>query len=149
MDLRERVRVFASGRLLTGFDLFRVIALGADGAFSGRGMMLALGCLQALRCNSNDCPVGIATQNPKLSAALDVPDKAQRVRRYHDATIASFHALLGAAGAREPSELDRRHVLRRISLTQVVSLADLYPDPLPAPLGSQRNLTPATARATA
>jgi glutamate synthase domain-containing protein 2 len=133
LGLRDRVRVFASGRVLTGFDLFRAIALGADGCFSGRGMMLALGCLQALRCNTNDCPVGIATQDPALSSALDVTDKSERVKRYHAATIASFHALLGAVGARDPSELDRRHVLRRVSLTRAATLADLYPDPLPTP----------------
>jgi glutamate synthase domain-containing protein 2 len=142
LGLRERVRVFASGRVLTGFDLFRAIALGADGCFSGRGMMLALGCLQALRCNTNDCPVGIATQDPALSSALDVTDKAERVRRYHAATIASFHSLLGAVGAREPSELDRRHVLRRISLTKSASLAELYPELQTTPaLGVPRHAT--------
>jgi glutamate synthase domain-containing protein 2 len=134
--LRHRTKVFASGRILSGFDMFRALALGADGCFSGRGMMLALGCLQALRCNTNDCPVGIATQDPALAAALDVPDKSRRVQRYHAATLASLHALVGAVGARSPTELTRGHVQRRTSLTQVMSLAEIFPRttaPTPAP----------------
>lgn len=126
--LRDVTKVFASGRVLTGFDVFRAVALGADGCFSGRGMMLALGCLQALRCNTNDCPVGIATQDPALTRALDVDDKSLRVKRYHEATLASFHSLLGAVGVSEPSELGRAHLLRRVSMTRIVSLAELYPE---------------------
>ncbi|GMV19276.1 MAG: FMN-binding glutamate synthase family protein [Polyangiaceae bacterium] len=126
--LRDMTKVFASGRILTGFDLLRAIALGADGCFSGRGMMLALGCIQALRCNTNDCPVGIATQDPALTRALDVGDKSVRVKRYHEATIASFHSLLGAVGLSDPSELRRGHILRRVSMMHIASLAELYPD---------------------
>ncbi len=125
--LRQRTKVFASGRILSGFDVFRAIALGADGCFSGRGMMLALGCIQALRCNTNECPVGIATQDPALASAIDVPDKSQRVQRYHAATLASLNALVAAVGVRSPSELTRSHVLRRTSLTQVMSLAEIFP----------------------
>lgn len=144
--LRDVTKVFASGRVLTGFDVFRAIALGADGCFSGRGMMLALGCLQALRCNTNDCPVGIATQNPALTRALDVGDKAVRVQRYHAATMASFHALLGAVGATEPLQLSRAHILRRVSNTRVASLAELYPEVEPRELSDEACMPPSSRR---
>src|SRR5690606_19961033 len=81
--LRDHIRVFVSGKIFTGFHMIRAMALGADACVSARGMMFALGCIQALRCNTDYCPTGIATQNPALVKGLDVADKAERVRRFH------------------------------------------------------------------
>ena len=100
--LRDKIRLFASGKVITGFHMIRAMALGADACLSARGMMLALGCIQALRCNNDTCPTGVTTQNPALFRGLDVSDKTQRVFRYHRATIKSFLDLLGADGAGGP-----------------------------------------------
>ena len=124
--LRTKTKLFASGRIATGFDIFRVLALGADGCFAGRAMMLALGCIQALRCNSNDCPVGVATQDPKLYRALDPVDKAQRVARYHAETVRGLLALVGAAGLAHPDEVTPDHIFRRGSANTVVPLAQIF-----------------------
>src|SRR5262249_50527223 len=85
--LREKVRVIAAGKVVTGFDMARLFALGADTVNSARAMMLALGCIQARQCNSNHCPVGVATQDPKLVVGLDPTDKATRVFRFQRETV--------------------------------------------------------------
>ncbi|HEX7082417.1 MAG TPA: FMN-binding glutamate synthase family protein [Gammaproteobacteria bacterium] len=110
--LRERVRIIASGKVASGFDMIVKLALGADACNSARAMMFALGCIQSLRCNTNQCPVGIATQNPARYEALDVTDKRQRVARYHAATIASFLELLGTMGVAAPERLSPELIFR-------------------------------------
>lgn len=129
--LQERVRVIASGKILSAFHLARVLALGADAAYSARGMMLALGCIQSRHCNRGDCPTGVATQDPARWRALDVDDKAERVRRYHASTLKALRELVGAAGLDAPSQLSRHHILKRVSLADIQPLSALYP-PLPA-----------------
>jgi hypothetical protein len=89
-------------------------------------MMFALGCIQALRCNTNACPTGVATQDPELVAGLHVGDKAQRVARYHKETVKSFFEVLGAAGCERPSELESWNVMRRVSPTEVKNFAEIY-----------------------
>jgi len=125
--LRERVRVVAAGKVASGFHMVQKIALGADVCAAARPMMLALGCIQARRCNSNDCPTGVATQKASLVAGLDVDDKAQRVRRFQHETVASFLELIGAAGLEHPDQLGPRHVLRRVAPAEVRSYLELYP----------------------
>ncbi len=134
LGLRPRVKLFASGRITMGFDVFRALALGADGCFAGRAMMLALGCIQALRCNSNDCPVGVATQNPKLWRALDPVDKGHRVARYHRDTIAAFLDLVAAAGLSNPDDIGPEHVVRRGPDGTVRSLDGYRPPVAPGSL---------------
>jgi glutamate synthase domain-containing protein 2 len=124
--VREHIRIIASGKVVSGFDLFRTMALGADMCNSARGMMLALGCIQARKCDSNECPVGVATQDPVRTAALDVPLKADRVDRFHRETIKSFLHLLGAAGLHHPEEIQPRHVRRRISSSESRHFGQLY-----------------------
>ncbi|MBX3181436.1 MAG: FMN-binding glutamate synthase family protein [Polyangiaceae bacterium] len=128
VGLRDQIKVFVAGRIVTGYDMFRMTALGADGCFSGRGMMLALGCIQALRCHMNDCPVGVATQDPALASALDPADKAVRVQRYHQKTVQSFLALMNAAGVKHPDDIAARHMRRRTAEGLVVPLAAVYPE---------------------
>ena len=124
--LRERVRIIAAGKIITGFHIAKALALGADLCYSARGMMLALGCIQARRCHANECPVGVATQRPWLVAGLDVANKTERVARYHGATLDSFQEILGAAGLAHPDELEPRHIMRRTSETDVKSYAEIF-----------------------
>lgn len=126
LDLRERVRIGAAGRITSAFDLARTIALGADWCNSGRGFMFALGCIQAQSCHNDLCPTGVATQDPSRWKHLDVADKALRVQRFHDNTLAALRDLIGAAGLVHPQQLGPEHILRRESPTRVRSLGAMY-----------------------
>ena len=125
--LRDKIKVIASGKIVSGFDIVRALALGADLCASARGMMLALGCIQALECNSNNCPTGITTQNPWLVAGLDVEDKARRVRNFHAETLRAAAELFGAASFRKPSEVRRHHIFRRVSPIEIKRIDEVYP----------------------
>ena len=126
IGLRDQISIVAAGKIITGFHMARAFALGADLCVSARGMMLALGCIQALRCNSDNCPTGITTQNPALVHGLHVSDKAVRVGRYHSGTVDGFLELLAAMGLRHPMELGPNHVFRRISDTRVRRFSEMY-----------------------
>ncbi len=125
--LRSQIRVIASAKVNTGFQIATKVALGADMCNAARAMMFALGCIQALRCNSNMCPTGVATQNPELVAGLHVGDKTQRVARYHKETVRSFFEVLGAAGCERPSDLHAWNIMRRISPTEIRNYSEIYP----------------------
>jgi glutamate synthase domain-containing protein 2 len=125
-SLRSRIRVLASGKVASGFGLMKRLALGADACYSARGMMLALGCIQALQCNSNHCPVGVATQNAWLMAGLDPTSKSVRVANFHRETMKSLCEMLGAIGLASPSELRPWHVMHRVSPTQTKHYGELY-----------------------
>jgi glutamate synthase domain-containing protein 2 len=125
--LRREIRIVASGRILTGFDMARRFALGADLCNSARGMMFALGCIQALRCNSNSCPTGVATQHPDLVAGLDVTDKTERVYRFHHHTVESLMELLAAGGHEHPASLRPHHIYRRVGDSAVLHYDEIYP----------------------
>ena len=126
-NLKEDVRIFACGKIITGFHMFRALALGADACFSARGMMMALGCIQALECNLNTCPTGVATQNPKLTRGLVVEDKKQKVANYHELTVRNFAELMGAAGIEHPDMINRSHIYRRVSHRESQRLDQIYP----------------------
>ncbi|TXT34403.1 MAG: hypothetical protein FD138_1674, partial [Planctomycetota bacterium] len=102
------------------------LALGADACNSARGMMLALGCIQALKCNSNHCPVGIATQNHWLMAGLDPTNKSVRVANFQRETIKSLSEMLGALGLRNTQELRPWHIMHRVSPTVTKHYGELY-----------------------
>ena len=125
-DLRDSIRVIASGKVTSAFQLMKRLALGADACYSARGMMLALGCIQALKCNSNHCPVGVATSNPSLMAGLVPTDKSVRVASFHQETIRSLAEMLGAVGLSDPADLRPWHVLHRTSSTQTKHYGELY-----------------------
>lgn len=125
--LRKEIKLIASGKILTSFHMIRAMALGADICASARGMMLALGCIQALECNKNSCPVGVATQNNMLMKGLVVADKVERVANFHNRTIESFIELLAAAGIKTTSQIERKYINRRVNMTQVKTYEELYP----------------------
>jgi len=104
----------------------RAIALGADLCNSARAMMLSIGCIQARECNTNTCPVGVATQNKSLMKGLVVADKAPRVAHFHKATIHSFLELVAAAGLESHKDLNRIHINRRVSMNQIVNYKEIY-----------------------
>ncbi len=125
--LREEIKLFTSGKIITGFHMFRAFALGADVCYSARAMMLSLGCIQALECNKNSCPTGIATHKKELEKGLVVEDKQNNVANYHKETMESFVELLAAAGLKHPSEINRSHVFRRVFMNTVKSYEEIYP----------------------
>ena len=124
--LRDRVGVIYSGKVFTAFHMIRAMALGADACNSARAMMFALGCIQALRCNTNLCPTGITTQNPALVKGLHVPSKTERVYRYHRSMIYAFLEMLSAMGLQNPEDVRPGHVYRRIDDLHVRSMAEIY-----------------------
>ncbi|MEJ5961109.1 FMN-binding glutamate synthase family protein [Pedobacter immunditicola] len=126
-DLKKHIKIVASGKITSGFDLVKNIALGADVCNTARGMMFALGCIQALECNSNTCPTGVATQDPSLTKGLVVDDKKVRVFNFHRLTVASAVELLGAAGLRHPYQLTRAYINRRISQNMTQSYIETFP----------------------
>lgn len=124
--LRDRIKIIASGRVTTGVHLFSKFALGADVCNSARGMLFSLGCIQALRCNTNTCPTGVATQDPALVKGLVVADKFERVARYHHATVKSFLEVLGASGLSHPSEIRPWHIQKRVNGVEVKHYGEIY-----------------------
>lgn len=125
-SLRDRIRIIASGKVTTGFDVVTKLAVGADMCNSARAMMMALGCIQALQCNTNKCPVGVATQNPELVRGLVTADKAPRVASFHKETLKSVAEILGAMGLTSPRHLRPWHVMRRTSFTETKHYGELY-----------------------
>ena len=132
-NLRDSIRLISSGITASGFDMLEKIAVGANAVNAARSMMLALGCIQARSCNTNLCPTGIATQDPARERAVDVEEKAQRVKNYHERTIHSFLELCGAMGLEDPDDLAPEDLLRRsenIMRSFVQSYAALEPGQL-------------------
>ena len=119
LGLRERVRLGASGRIISAFDIARAMALGADFCNSARGFMFALGCIQAQHCHTGHCPTGVTTQDPQRQRALVVPDKAERVHQFHRSTLHALQELVQAAGLQHPGEITAGHIVRRVAGDQV------------------------------
>ncbi len=117
--LRDRIKIGAAGRLISAFDMAAILAIGADWVNAARGFMFALGCIQSLSCHTNRCPTGVATQDLARSRALVVPDKAERVQRYHHRTVRALADMLAAAGLTHPDELKPHHVVHRLSSTEI------------------------------
>lgn len=126
-DLKKDIKIIASGKIFSGFHIARTIALGADMVNSARAMMMAVGCIQALECNSNKCPVGVATQDKSLMKGLNVKDKTIRVANFHEQTIHSFVELIAAAGIQKSSNLERKDINRRVSMSSVLKYDEIFP----------------------
>lgn len=126
INLRDRIRVGASGKIVSAFDLARILAMGADWGNAARGFMFALGCIQSQSCHTSKCPTGVATQDPLRQRALVVGDKARRVYNFHHNTLRALGDLVGAAGLSHPSQLGPHHIVRRVSGNEVRLMSSLY-----------------------
>ncbi|NMM50018.1 FMN-binding glutamate synthase family protein [Marinigracilibium pacificum] len=124
--LKDEIVLGCSGKIVTGFDIFRAFALGADFCYSARAMMLAIGCIQALECNLNTCPSGVATQDPFLTQGLVVKHKIDRVSNFHKETLHSFRELLASAGLKDTKQITRDHIFRRVTLSEIKTYTDIY-----------------------
>lgn len=125
--IRRHIRVIAAGKVITAFDIFRTLCIGADICNSARGMMLSLGCIQALECHLNTCPTGVTTNNPALTRGLVVADKWQRVRNYHNETVQDFLELVAAAGITDLEQLDRSRIYKRVDTEEIRRLDEIRP----------------------
>lgn len=126
-NLRSQIKIGASGKIISAFDIARTMALGADWCNSARGFMFALGCIQSQSCHTDRCPTGVATQDPTRQRALFVPDKAERVAHFHQNTMIALAELIAAAGLQHPCDLRPHHFVRRVSTNQVHLLSTLIP----------------------
>ena len=144
VGLRSRIKIGCAGKVITAFDLARMMALGADWCNAGRGFMMALGCIQAQTCHTGNCPTGVTTQDPLRQQALVVPTKADRVQNFHRSTLHALQELVQAAGLDHPQQITAHHIVRRISDTEVRLLSNLVmqvqPGALLGPLDAQHNV---------
>ena len=134
IGLREKIRIGASGKITSAFDMAKVMALGADWCNAARGFMFAVGCIQAQSCHTGMCPVGVTSQDPARQRAIVVPDKAERVANFHHNTLHSLAELVAAAGLSHPEELRPHHFQRRASSDKVISFAEQYEQLIPGQL---------------
>lgn len=144
VGLRDRIKIGCAGKVITAFDLARMMALGADWCNAARGFMMSLGCIQAQSCHTGHCPTGVTTQDPVRQQALVVPTKADRVRNFHRSTLHALQELVQAAGLDHPQQITAHHIVRRISDTEVRLLSNLVmqvkPGALLGPLDDQHNV---------
>ena len=131
VGLRDRIKIGCAGKVVSAFDIARLMALGADWCNSARGFMFALGCLQAQTCHTGRCPTGVTTQDPLRQQSLVVPDKAERVFNFHQMTLHALKELVQAAGVMHPGEITAHHIVRRASDQKVMSLAQSILTQLP------------------
>ncbi|MFD3301776.1 FMN-binding glutamate synthase family protein [Aquipseudomonas alcaligenes] len=124
--LREHIRLGASGKIVSAFDIASVMALGADWTNSARGFMFAIGCIQSQSCHTNKCPTGVATQDPLRQRALVVPDKAERVHNFHRNTLKALAEMIAAAGLSHPAQIEAKHLVRRMSASEIKLYSQLH-----------------------
>jgi glutamate synthase domain-containing protein 2 len=134
INARDRIKLGASGKIVSAFDIARAMALGADWCNAARGFMFALGCIQSQSCHTDTCPVGVATQDRTRQRALVVGDKWIRVKNFHAATQQALKEIVSAAGLDHLKEFVPAHFSRRVSAREVVTYAELYPTLKPGEL---------------
>src|SRR5699024_6602147 len=128
IGLRDQIRLGASGKIVSAFNMARIMALGADWCNSARAYMFAIGCIQAQVCHTGRCPTGVTTQDPKRQKALVVADKSVRVANYHGNTLRALADMLSAAGLTHPGDLRPHHIVRRRRNGKVTVLTSIFPD---------------------
>lgn len=126
--IKEEIKIIASGKVVSGFDIIRCLSIGADLCNSARGMMFALGCIQALECHANTCPTGVATQDPKLTKGLVPEEKSIRVARFQEETVKSAMELMASAGLSHPDDVTRDVVSTRVERNVVETFAQTFPE---------------------
>ena len=124
--LRDKLKIGASGKMVTASAIASSMALGADWCNSARGFMFAVGCIQSQKCQTNTCPVGVTTQNPKLQRALVVPDKATRVNQFHNNTVEALAEMIAAMGLDHTSQLDPSMIFKRFSDGRIDTISHHY-----------------------
>ncbi|WP_413581006.1 FMN-binding glutamate synthase family protein [Bdellovibrio sp. HCB288] len=124
--IKDKIKVIATGKITTAFDIVKLLCIGADATYAARSMMLALGCIQALRCNNNKCPTGVATQDPNLVKGLHVPTKRERVKNFHQETLESVAHMIGAMGISHHSDLNRSHLHKRVDENLIKTYAEIF-----------------------
>ncbi len=134
IGLRDKIRIIASGKIATGFDMVLRIAMGADICQNARAMMMAVGCVQAKQCNANTCPTGVATQNLRLQRGLVVDEKKLRAADYHRNTVHGFLEIVGAMGLTNPSYLTPDYIMQRVSTHSAKPLSEVYEFLMPGQL---------------
>jgi glutamate synthase domain-containing protein 2 len=134
INARDRIKVGASGKIATAFDIARAMAIGADWCNAARAFMFSIGCIQSLSCHTDRCPTGVTTQDPTRYRALVTPDKLERVHNYHHATLHALAELTAAGGFSHPEEMKPVHFSRRVSGVEVMSFDHLYPSLRPGEL---------------
>lgn len=125
-ELKEHIKLIAAGKIITGFDVLKAISLGASVCYSARGMMMALGCIQALVCDSGKCPVGVATQDPRLYKGLHPSDKRYRVANYHANTMKATRELMEACGFSDIESIHPSKFFRKINEQETKSFEEIY-----------------------
>jgi glutamate synthase domain-containing protein 2 len=126
--IKDQIKIICSGKVISGFDIIRNLSLGADLCNSARGMMFALGCIQALECHANTCPTGVATQDPNLMKGLVPEEKSVRVARFQKETVKSAMDLMASAGIDHPDKVDRSVVSTRVNLGKTETFEETYPE---------------------
>lgn len=124
--LKKHIKIIVSSRIVTGFDILKTIALGADACYSARGMMFALGCIQALKCNEDVCPVGVATQQPHLYKGLNVQDKYIRVAQFHRNTLRATVEIMEACGFKTLEDVSADKFFRKVDNQTTLSFQEIY-----------------------
>ena len=124
--IKDQIKIIASGKVVTGFDIIRCLSIGADLCNSARGMMFALGCIQALQCDSGKCPVGIATQDKSLYKGLDITDKRVRVANFHKNTLKAVAEFIGACGFESPDQVTAETFFRRVNYNTNLNFKEIY-----------------------
>ncbi len=126
LNIRDRIRLGASGKIITAFDMGRIMAMGADWCNAARGFMFAVGCIQAQACHTDRCPTGVTTQDKVRQRSLVVEDKASRVFNFHRSTLIALAELIAAAGLAHPEELKPRHFFKRVGTDTVATFDQLH-----------------------
>lgn len=132
--IKDQIKIIASGKVISGFDIIRCLSIGADVCNSARGMMFALGCIQALECHANTCPTGVATQDPKLTKGLVPEEKSVRVARFQQETVKSAMELIASAGLHHPDDVTRDVVSTRVERNKVETFGQTFPELQPGSL---------------
>jgi glutamate synthase domain-containing protein 2 len=127
VNLRDTIKIGCAGKVVSAFDISRMMALGADWCNSARGFMFSLGCIQAQSCHTGNCPTGVTTQDAHRQQALVVPDKAERVYQYHQKTLEALKEMVQAAGLQHPQDITAFHISQRVSEGEVRLLANVVP----------------------
>ena len=126
--IKDQIKIIASGKVISGFDIIRCLSIGADLCNSARGMMFALGCIQALECHANTCPTGVATQDPQLVKGLVPQEKSVRVANFQKETVKSAVELMASAGINHPDGVTRDVVSTRVERNITETFAQTFPE---------------------